>query len=217
MTKSSEISFTTKAKVDGNAPVITSLMGDTSVTAGEETTVTINAYDPKNDSLTYSADWGDNISAMALMPQKEEPFVQTATFSHIYAEPGTYTAKLTAQNSSGLKASSSLEITVTAAEEDEISPVISDMKAEVENDSSVTIGWKTDEASDSEVFYSTTTPVEVDSDSTASVSSDSMVTEHSLQISGLNASTKYYFVIESRDGEDNVGSSAESSFTTNAS
>lgn len=120
MTKSSEISFTTRAKTDRLTPVITSLSGDTSVVVGEETTLIIKAYDSKNNSLTYSADWGDNISGLALLPMKEAPFVQSATFTHIYGTPGIYTAKFTAQNSAGLKATSTVKITVTEDDEDSI-------------------------------------------------------------------------------------------------
>ncbi|HEV7702430.1 MAG TPA: PKD domain-containing protein [Candidatus Paceibacterota bacterium] len=111
-TISEEASFTTPAISNSTTPVITSLSGDSKVTVGREATVTVNAYDPNNDSLSYSMDWGDNITGMALIAKTKPVFVQTSTFSHIYNEAGTYIATVTAENSKGLKVSSSTKIIV---------------------------------------------------------------------------------------------------------
>ena len=110
---SSETSFMTPAITSVTAPVITSLSGSASVPVGQTETVTINAYDPQNGSLTYSADWGDN-SPMMLSPNSLTPiFNQTATLSHVYSAAGNYTATFTAMNDGGEKATSSMMITVT--------------------------------------------------------------------------------------------------------
>lgn len=126
MTLSSEASFTTPATTDKQAPVIKSLTGPKEVKVGEKVTVTVNAFDPNNGSLSYSADWGENptMTKTALMAQSKPIFVQTATFNHIYLEAGTYKATFTAENSLGKKVSSSLEITVKENSVDTTAPVI---------------------------------------------------------------------------------------------
>ncbi len=114
-TLGTEISFTTPAKdAIASTPVITSLSGPTTIAVGQTETVTINAYDPQNESISYSADWGDSASVISISRSSNPVFVQTATFEHVYSTPGTYTATFTAKNSSGKSTSSSMKITVTA-------------------------------------------------------------------------------------------------------
>jgi len=112
MTKSSEISFTTPALPDEVTPVITGLEGPSIVVAGENATVTVKAYDPKNGSLSYSVNWGDDTEAATALKVASEPFVQSATLSHVYDKSGTYTATFTVQNEAGYKASSEKTIRV---------------------------------------------------------------------------------------------------------
>jgi len=216
MTKSAEISFTTPAlDNDSTAPVITGLKGPSTVEVGETETVTVEAYDPRNSSLSYSVNWGDENFFKKAWTALERPiFLQTATFDHVYTKAGTYTATFTVQNEAGKKTSSSMKITVTDTDTKE--PVISNIKAIVTGTTTATVSWTTDEPSSSEVLYSTITPVDENASTTASVSSDLLVTEHSLNVSGLTANTLYHFLIESSDAEDNTGTSAELTFTTNS-
>jgi hypothetical protein len=211
MTKSSETSFTTPA-LPGTGPVITSISGQATVVAGQTETVTVNAYDPKNGSLTYSADWGDTVALKALSVA-EPVFTQSATFDHVYADAGTYTATFTVKNSVGESASSSMNITVTAAPSDTTAPSITNIATKVSASGS-TVSWTTDENATSKVFYSLGSPVDVKSSITPSVSDGASSMNHSLTISGLTKNTVYYFVIESDDASGNTGFSSESSFTT---
>jgi hypothetical protein len=210
-TLASETSFTTPALPDKTTPVITGLTGPETVTAGDTETVTVNAYDPQNGSLTYSADWGDTAPMMMSMLAPQSPFVQSAQFSHIYSTPGTYTATFTAQNDAGKTATSSMTITVTKPTT--VEPVISSIGTQPA-DTTSTITWTTDEPTTSQIFYSTTTPVDVTSSDTASVSDTASTTNHSVTLSDLTANTDYHFIIQSTDASGNVGSSTESTFTT---
>ncbi len=212
-TLSSEVSFTTPDISDDEAPVITSLTGQSTINAGDTETVTVNAYDTKNGTLSYSADWGDSdTSARIVMLNSEPPFVQTSTFSHVYNSEGTYTATFTVENDAGLKTSSSLEITVNPAPTTDTTPPVITNIGEVTTPDTATITWTTDEPSNSEVFYSTTTPV--DENLATSVSDDVMVTSHSVSIHNLVADTTYHFIVESSDGSDNTTTSAENTFQT---
>ncbi len=210
---SSEISFKTPALPSTDAPVIKSLTGPATVAVGAEETVTINAFDPKNDSITYSADWGDNIVAGTMLRAASLPeFVQTATFSHVYSNAGVYTATFTAQNSAGLKDTETLKITVTA---DTTAPVITTAPtASTVGASTATLSWKTDEATTAQIFYSKVTPVDVDADTTISVTDETFATDHSINLSGLSANTTYHVIVKSSDASDNSTSSSEVTFTT---
>ncbi len=124
-TLSNEVSFTTTPEITKDSPVITSLTGSTQATVGAETSVTVHAYDRDNESLSYSADWGDTayITRTALIARAQPVFVQSSTFSHIYTEAGTYTATFTVANSKGKQVSSSIKITVRDVNDTE-APVI---------------------------------------------------------------------------------------------
>lgn len=214
-TMSSEISFKTKAQIDTSTPVITSVTGSQQVTAGDTATVTVNAYDPNNGTLSYSADWGDTTPSMLSRMFSFAPvFVQSSTFTHVYTAPGEYTATFTAENSAGLKSTSSLTITVKPRSPiDTTAPIMSNMSIQT-GASTSTISWTTNEASSSKVFYSTTTPVDVTT--ATSVSNDALVTSHSLNITGLSANTLYHIIVVSSDGSSNKTMSSETSFTTTA-
>lgn len=75
---------------------------------------------------------------------------------------------------------------------------------------SCTITWETDEPATSQVHYGTTPG----SYPLASSPDGSLVTSHSVLITGLQANTTYYYVVVSTDTSGNEVQSAEFSFTT---
>ncbi len=88
-------------------------------------------------------------------------------------------------------------------------PVISSVAATSVTSSGAVITWTTDEAADSEVDYGTAPGTYTDTASDAT-----LVTSHSVPLSGLAASTTYYYVVTSTDASNNSAMSAEFSFTT---
>ena len=93
-----------------------------------------------------------------------------------------------------------------------VAPVISSVSASSIATSSATISWVTNVAGTSKVYLSTSSPVILAS---ASVVSDlGLVTNHSFNLPGLNASTTYYFVVESVNASSSVIRSAQLSFNT---
>jgi len=91
-------------------------------------------------------------------------------------------------------------------------PVISSVSASSIATSSVTISWTTNIAATSKIYFSTSSPVILAS---ASVVSDlGLVTSHSFNLPGLNASTTYYFVVESVNASSSVTRFAQLSFNT---
>ncbi|MBZ5538784.1 MAG: fibronectin type III domain-containing protein [Acidobacteriia bacterium] len=88
-------------------------------------------------------------------------------------------------------------------------PTISGITVPSITTSSATINWTTDEPSDSQVEYGTTT-----SYGNFSTLSSSLVSNHSVVLSGLSAATTYYFRVRSRDGSGNLALSTGFSLTT---
>jgi uncharacterized repeat protein (TIGR02543 family) len=91
---------------------------------------------------------------------------------------------------------------------DTTAPVISNVTAAPAADGTATITWTTDEASDSRVDYGTTSGT-----LGQSASSASLVSTHSINLTGLTPGTTYYFTVTSKDAADNSTTSMESSFT----
>ena len=80
--------------------------------------------------------------------------------------------------------------------------------------STSTITWLTDEPATTKLFYSTTTPVDVGSSSTPFAVNNTLVTSHSVQLTGLATSTVYYFKVQSADNANNTQTSGEVRTTT---
>jgi len=106
-----------------------------------------------------------------------------------------------------------LATTTPTTTPDTAAPVISGLMATSTTASSTRIVWTTNELSNSKVWYGTSTPLSITT-STPMVSSASLVTSHDLTISGLNATTTYYYLVSSADAAGNTATSSESSFTT---
>jgi len=87
-------------------------------------------------------------------------------------------------------------------------PVISGVSASVTT-SSATVAWTTNEASDTQVDYGTTT-----SYGSSSALNNSLVTSHSAFASGLSASTVYHYRAKSRDAAGNLAATGDFTFTT---
>src|SRR5207237_1381813 len=99
-------------------------------------------------------------------------------------------------------------VTVTVAN-DTTPPVLSAMAASAITSSGATITWTTNEASDSQVDYGPTTAY-----GTSSPLNASLVTSHTVSLSGLTGSTLYHFRVRSRDAATNLATSGDVTFTT---
>jgi hypothetical protein len=88
-------------------------------------------------------------------------------------------------------------------------PVISGVSASAITTNGATITWTTNEPSDSQVDYGTST-----SYGNQTTLNTSLVTSHSQTISGLSAATTYNFRVNSRDAAGNLATSSGSTFTT---
>ncbi|MDP2593906.1 MAG: peptidoglycan-binding protein [bacterium] len=123
----------------------------------------------------------------------------------------TYHFQAVSAATSTTAASSDMTFT-TLATPDTTPPIISAVAAGSIATTTATIMWTTDEAATSKVYYATTTPI--DFTSAAMVSNASFVTAHSLNLSGLTASTTYSYAVVSADISGNTATSSTSSFLT---
>lgn len=90
-------------------------------------------------------------------------------------------------------------------------PTISTITTGTINQNGGSVSWNTSEGSDSQVEYGLTTSY----GQSTSINS-SLVTSHSVVVSGLNASTTYHYRVKSRDAAGNLATSGDNVFTTQA-
>jgi PKD repeat protein len=97
------------------APSISAFTGPTTLAVDAVGTWTIKASDPEGGSLSYQVWWGDeNIYAPSYTTAAAaREFKQTSTFTHSYANPGTYTVLITVRDSGGQEAKSSMTVKVS--------------------------------------------------------------------------------------------------------
>ncbi len=88
------------------APVISSFSGPVSLGVNEVGTWKISASDPENGRLTYAMVWGDEWVRLdaALSSSAAPSIVQQSSFTHSYANPGSYTVALTVTDDQGKQA-----------------------------------------------------------------------------------------------------------------
>lgn len=104
------------------------------------------------------------------------------------------------------------DATVTATFNDTQAPTISNVAASSITSGGATITWTTNEASDTQVEYGTTT-----SYGSSTTLNTAMVTSHSATLSGLSPSTLYNYRVKSRDAAGNLATSGNFTFTTTSS
>lgn len=95
---------------------------------------------------------------------------------------------------------------------DTTAPVISDVRASSTSSTSEAIFWSTNEPSTSRVLYAQE-PL-ASATTTKSVSDSALVSSHRLNLTSLLPSTKYYFMVESKDANGNTATTTEQTFTT---
>src|SRR5207249_1728414 len=121
------------------------------------------------------------------------------------ASYGQHTLTAVARDVAGNTATA-VAVSVTV---DNAPPLLSSVASTSISSSAATITWATDEASDSQVEYGTTSAY-----GQVSVLASALVSSHSVGLNGLSASTVYHYRVKSRDAAGNLSTSADVTFTT---
>ncbi len=124
----------------------------------------------------------------------------------------SYRYVIGANDATGNKAFTAEGAFTTAAAPDTTAPILSAISGVPTGSTTANVSWTTNEAATTKVYYGTATPLVT---STALfVNNSSLVSAHTLSLSGLSASTTYYVIVESRDAANNTGVGAQFSLTT---
>ena len=157
------------------------------------------SFDPEGSTITYSWNFGDGGASTLANPQ------------HSYSAQGNYNAVLTVRDPQGLTGANSVTITVSNTG-DTTPPVISGVSATNITSDAATIQWTTNELSNSRVDYGPTT-----SYGTSTPVDATLLTDHSVSLNNLSASTTYHFRVRSVDAATNVALSGDFTFSTPSS
>jgi hypothetical protein len=122
------------------------------------------------------------------------------------AANGPHTVAAIASDTAGNTASAGISVTVSNSI---VPPVISAVTTGTVTSSTATITWTTDKASNSQVAYGTTATY-----GTLSPLNTTLVTSHSVTLTGLAASTTYYYQAQSQATQGSTATSPGFTFTT---
>jgi hypothetical protein len=123
-----------------------------------------------------------------------------------------YYFRVRSKDSNGVEVDSgSATFNTSSATNPGAGPQIGSVSAAVTT-TTATITWNTNVPATDQVFYGTAT-----SYGQSSAKGTTLVTAHSVALSGLGSGTIYYFQVQSADSSGNVSTSANSSFQTTAS
>ena len=133
----------------------------------------------------------------------------------------TYHLIVRSRDASGNTATSS-EVTFTT-NSPSVTPPVVDVTAPIMTNALAIVGsttvqlsWKTNETATTKAYYSTSTPIDITATSTLFVENTSLLTAHTMTVSGLATSTLYHMILESKDATGNPVRTSEFSFTTSA-
>lgn len=213
---STERAFTTEdSPADTTPPVISNLTSDAGTTTAE---INWDTDENSDSTVFYGTETPLTISSTTPYTDSSDMITSHAVPLSGLTASTTYYFIVTSTDSEGNTATStefSFETLSDVVPEppDTTPPVISSISASDITATSTTVSWTTDEEATSALWYDTTTPLTI-STSTSMVESLSFVLNHELPLSGLTASTTYYFIVTSADSEGNTATSTEQFFST---
>lgn len=199
----------------------TSAVVTATVANGDTTPPTVSITSPISGStvkgmIRVSASASDNAGVVGVQFKLDggdlkaqdttEPY--TVNWKTTTVSNGTHTLTAVARDAAG-NASTSAPVIVTVANSDTAVPVISLVSTSNISSSGATIVWTTDEASDSQVEYGPTTAY-----GSSTLLNTTLVTSHSVALSGLSPTTLYHYRVKSRDAAGNLAISGDFMFTT---
>jgi lysophospholipase L1-like esterase len=186
--------------VDNTAPVSSSISSGTP--AATAATITWSTNEPATSRVVYGVTTSYGLASSS---------ASLDTFHSIRLialNPSTtYHYAVVSLDASGNTSTSSDRTFTSAAAPDVTPPVISAIASSTTT-TTATITWTTDENSDSNVVYGSTSSYGSASTSAATT------TSHSVTLTGLTSATTYHFAVVSTDGSGNTATSSDGTFAT---
>jgi len=183
-----------------NVTVVAPVSGAT--VSGSVTVAACPAFSSAVAGVQFKMD-GTNLGAELA----KAPFV--VTWNTTAASNGSHTLTAAARDAAGNSTTSAPVAVTVSNTADTTPPVLTVITASSIGASTATITWTSNEASDSQVDYGTTSAY----GSTTSLAA-SLVTSHVVTLSGLSAGTVYHFRVRSHDAVGNLAVSSDATFTT---
>ena len=193
---------------DTIAPVISAIVA-TPATSSATITWTTNEGADSQIMFGTSTAYGSNTTLDGTLMTAHSQMLTGLTASTAYH------FQVKSKDSAGNIATSSDQTFTTQAVVvvDTTAPAISSI-AFVAGTSTASVTWLTSESATSKAFYGTANPLDINASSTLSVSTTTLVTSHTLSLTGLTASTTYSVVLDSSDAANNRTTSSQQLFTT---
>ncbi|OIO33567.1 MAG: hypothetical protein COZ49_02445 [Candidatus Yonathbacteria bacterium CG_4_10_14_3_um_filter_47_65] len=205
---SSVHSFDTLSEPDISTPMISVIqvvdITDTAARVTWSTNESANSRVRFDASLSLSGG-SDTVSQASLVTSHSVPLTGLASSTVYYYE-------VSSSDIASNTATSSIYMFTTAAP-DTIAPVISSIEATSTTAIGADIVWATNEAADGIVWYGTTTPITT-INAFGFAHHVNFVTSHTLSLTGLTASTTYYYLVGAKDSSGNQATSTEKTFMT---
>ncbi len=167
----------------------------------------------KRYNIYRSVDGGGFSLLTTITNRAENYYVDTGLIT-----TSNYTYKVTAEDNNGNISFFSPTVSHTpngVGGTDLTSPTLEDVNSGAVTTVGATITWTTDKLSNSTVYYvaASSFPGTDKTLYTSSAGVPSMVTDHSVTLTGLTPDTKYFFLPESTDASSNIGNISDSSYT----
>ncbi|MFC1703021.1 fibronectin type III domain-containing protein, partial [Patescibacteria group bacterium] len=198
---SSDNTFTT---LDETPPVISNVVVSSITETGA--TITWDTNESSNSNVDY-----DEVAGPPYTSNTTDASMVTSHSIDLagLAASTTYHYRVRSVDSSTNESFTTDATFTTSAPPDSTAPVISNVQVTGITQTEATITWDTNESSDSKVDYDTDGTPYDDTSTDAT-----MVTSHSISLSGLTADTLYHFIVRSADAAANEASSTDATFTT---
>ncbi len=188
---------------DTTPPVISAISSGTPTQSA--TTITWTTNESADSRILYGT-----TSSYGSATTLNASLVTTHTAAVTGLLSGTlYHYQIVSKDAAGNTATATDRTFTTASAPDTTPPAISAVSSGTPGQTSTTISWTTDEASDSQVTYGPTTAY----GSTTTLNT-TLVTTHSVTLSGLSANTLYHYEVVSKDAAANTATSTDNTFTT---
>ncbi len=195
--------FTTGTAPDITPPVITDVQV---VSIGQtDATVTWTTDEPSDSEVEYglSSSYGSSEVDATLTP------VHIVNLTGLTAGTTYHFRVKSADGSANLSVSTDNVFTTSPSTTDVSAPIITDIQVVSISSVSATVTWTTDEGSSSQVEYGTTS-----SYGSLTVLDATLVTAHSVDLTGLIPGTTYHFRVKSADVATNLAVSGDQTFDT---